>query len=259
MDKTITLENITISFEKNKPVVKNVSTTLKENNVTAIIGESGSGKSVLGMSLLNLLPHSAIVEGRALYGQDDLLKIDSKAHQKVGKEITWVPQNAKLALNPMLSIKTQLEEILKHHYPLLKKKERKKIIEEALLSVGFTDPDKLLKLRPTELSGGMAQRVVMLFGLLTEPTWIIADEPTKGLDAVLRKQVYQLLLKISKEVTTNMLIITHDLPLAYHLSDEIIVMYKGEILEQGTPNQIFFESTNSYTNTLIDSIPSRWR
>lgn len=259
MYESIELCNVDISFKKGNSVVKNVTTKFNNNQITAIIGESGSGKSVLGMSLLNLLPEYATIEGKAIYQNSNLYDLSNQEFQrKLGKEITWIPQNAKLSLNPMLNVRKQLEEILSYHDPKLTKNERMEIMKKALHDVGFSEPEKILKLRPSELSGGMAQRVVMLFGLLTEPKWIIADEPTKGLDAVIRKQVFELLTLIKEERNPNMIIITHDLPLAYHFCDEILVMRQGEIIEKGTPEYIFFESTNAYTKKLVDSIPSRW-
>lgn len=254
MDENIVIKNLTVSFPNKKSIItvlNNVSTSFERGKITAIIGESGCGKSILAMSILNLLPNNAIVKGDIFYNRNNLVNLDKYEINKIrGKKIALIPQNPSDALNPVIKIGRQIKEVLKE----IKNKNFK--VRLLLKSVGFFNPEIIIKKYPFELSGGMQQRVVSLFGIGAKPEWIIADEPTKGLDSILRNQIYEFFLKI-KEDKSSMIIITHDISLAIKIADNIVVMYKGEIVEEGNSKKIYKEPKHKYTKILLNSLPSK--
>lgn len=253
MNDDIIVEDLNIHFQKynNSLVIKNVSTKFKKGEITAIIGESGSGKSILAMSILGLLPKEAVINGGIYFNNMNLIELNEKELRKIrGKKIALIPQNPLEALNPMLKIEKQL-------YESLKGKEKKYKMDKLLLKLGFLKPNLIRKKYPFELSGGMQQRIVSAFGLENSVEWILADEPTKGLDSFLREQVYDLFIKIKEEKNISMIIITHDISLAVKVADNLMVMSKGEILEEGNSMDIFKSPKHTYTKMLFDSLPSR--
>jgi peptide/nickel transport system ATP-binding protein len=258
MNDDIVIENLCVNFSTEVSgvgAVENISITFYHDAVTGVVGESGSGKSVLGMSILQLLPSSAKVTGRCVYKNRNLYTLNQEEIRKVrSDEIGLIAQNPKKSLNPVLTVGRQLRE------PLTKllghtSESANNICIEYLTSFGFDNPKLIMKSYPFQLSGGMNQRVLSIMGLICHPDWIIADEPTKGLDAVLRKSVFEVLQKIKKQYTKNMIIITHDLGFAKAISDYIAVFYKGEMIEWGKSQDIFKTPKHPYTRSLIASMP----
>ena len=259
MDKNnIKIENLNVEFVTpfgSVKAVKNLTTTFTSNKITGIIGESGSGKSVMGMAILQLLPENALINGTCTYKDFNLFKLGPKKMQKIcGKEIGLIPQNPNASLNPMMKIRNQLKEPLLIH-KLMKKNEASKEVDNLLNQFGFDDSYAIGKKYSFQMSGGMNQRIVSALGLACKPNWIIADEPTKGLDAIMRNQVYRVLKKIYSENNCGMIVITHDLMLAFHLCDEIRVMYSGEIIEQGPCKDVFESPLHPYTKGLLNALP----
>lgn len=260
MNNDIIIDNLSVSFFTNKGMVNavdKVSTVLEGGKITGLIGESGSGKSVLGMSLLQLLPLEAKVEGCCEYNGYNLISADKKLIQSIrGKEIALIPQNPSEALNSVRRIKKQLTETITVH----EKKSYNAACKRAadlLIRFGFKDPDEVGRKYSFQLSGGMNQRVISVLGLMCEPKWVIADEPTKGLDSILRKQVYGILKSIVERDTGSMILITHDITLAKKLCDNIMVMYEGRVLEQGKADIILKSPQHPYTKGLLESTPDR--
>lgn len=239
------------------PAVRDVSALFEAGKVTGLIGESGSGKSVLGMSVLQLLPGTAKVEGTCLYHGINLYALKEKEMQQIrGKDISLIPQNPTESLNPAFKIKRQLVEAMTVHNKKAKTKAEERS-RKLLRRFGFDRPEDVTGKYTFQLSGGMNQRVVSVLGLMNHPQWIIADEPTKGLDAILRKQVYQVLKGMIQEDHVNMLVITHDIMLAEKLCDRLMVLYQGVILEQGNTADIIENPKHPYTIGLIGSLPGR--
>lgn len=235
--------------------VKNLSTTFSSKKITGIIGESGSGKSVMGMAILKLLPETATINGECLYNHTDLFKLNSKEMEQIrGREIGLIPQNPNASLNPMMKINKQLKEPILVH-KLMSSKKATNQINNLLNEFGFEDATSIGNKYSFQMSGGMNQRLVSALGLVCNPKWIIADEPTKGLDAIMRNQVYKVLKKIYATNNCGMIVITHDLMLAFHLCDEIRVMYSGEIVEQGPCKEIFENPLHPYTKGLLAALP----
>ena len=237
--------------------VQDVNTIFSFGQITGMIGESGSGKSVMAMSILQLLSDSAQVSGQCHYGDLDLYALPSKALEGIrGKEIGLIPQNPTASINPMMKLKKQLMEPLLHHR-LADKKESQATVYNLLREFGFQEPEKLANRYSFELSGGMNQRVISAHGLVCNPPWIIADEPTKGLDSLMRNQVYRVLKQIHQTHGCGMLVITHDLLLAQRLCQRLCVTYAGRILEQGDCQAIFDNPLHPYTKALLDAQPHK--
>ena len=237
----IEIRNLSVSFQDGGETVhamEGVNAYFPVGSVTGLIGESGSGKSLLGMSILGLLSGQAKVEGTCMYKGMDLYRLPEKEMQEIrGKEISLIPQNPTESLNPIRRIGKQLTECMNVHGNKDKRLADTRR-DEFLRRFGFPDPDRINRSYSFQLSGGMNQRVISAMGLMNRPKWVIADEPTKGLDAILRRQVYQILKEISETDTEGMIVITHDIALAEALCDRLMVLYKGSIMEAGDTKKI---------------------
>jgi len=256
----LTVENLEVTFETHwgsVKAVRYVSFRIANEDTLALIGETGSGKSVVAQSILRLLPRNANLKGKIIFHDQDLLQIDEQSMALVrGKDIATIFQNPSLALNPVYSIGWQTGEPFRIHLNY----QRKQSIQEAmrLLSLmNFEKPRSAVKMYPFEFSGGMNQRVLIASALALHPSLLIADEPTQGLDRELITQVIDQLTFASKTYSSSMLLITHDLLVAKEISDHIAVMYAGEIVEQA-PTSVFFRSPlHPYSQGLLESLPER--
>lgn len=258
MNEDIILCHAQVTFQtggKQVPALRDATIRFPAGQITALVGESGSGKSVLGMSILRLLPSTARIEGSCRYGDWELYECTEAEMREIRcKHIGLIPQNPVQSLNPVLRLSRQLAEPLRIHCD----KTRTQALDmtrKALEQFGFSSPDGILNSYAFQLSGGMNQRVVTCMGLSCQPDWIIADEPTKGLDTVLRRQVYEVLSSIQEIGGRSMIMITHDMLLARKLCDRVAVLYQGEIVEQGSCAQVFDHPLHPYTQGLLHSIP----
>lgn len=250
----ITFNDVEISFPQEQGVViEKLNTIIQPEHITAIVGESGSGKSVLGKSIVGLL-NRAEVTGEILYG-DTLLTPDIQQSLR-GQMVFYIPQDPATALNPSLTIREQMEDTLYFHRHI-QGDIALKVIKQELLAYEFDDVNRILKSYPSQLSGGMQQRVICALASVIKPQWIIADEPTKGLDAMSRKSVYRLFLSMQEHLKNSMIIITHDLDFAEHISDYIIVMEKGRIVEAGFTEAVMHKPVSEYMQSLLSSMPKR--
>ncbi len=256
----LNIRNLTTVFNCPEGQIKacnDVSLQVHAGQTIGIIGESGCGKSVLGMSILRLLPTNAVISGQVIYNNQDLLALpDKKMCQVRGSEIGLLPQSPATSLNPVLRIGEQLTEGLQLHQGMVIDK-AKEIALDILRSLGWRDSVKCYEEYPHHLSGGMKQRVLAAISISGKPSLLIADEPTKGLDAVSRIQVIDLLGQLSRETQASLLLITHDLKVAAALCEQIAVMYSGEIVEQGSADQVLNNPLHPYTQGLVASLPER--
>lgn len=256
----ISIRHLSVCFETSAgPVyaVNDLSTTFRAGRISGVIGESGSGKSVMGMSLLRLLPNTARVTGKCFFGEDELYSMPLRRLRRLrGAAIGLIPQNPGASLDPVMKLRRQLTEAITTH-GRWKRREAEAQAAELLRRFGFEEPERILNQYSFQMSGGMNQRLVSALGLACQPGWVIADEPTKGLDAVLRNQVYAVLRQVYTELHSSMIVITHDLGLARKLCDDIRVLYMGRIIEQGTAEEVMEHPRHPYTAGLIHALPGR--
>ena len=238
------LKDISISFGDNQ-VIHNISYGLNKNEVLGIVGESGSGKSVSSLAILGLLPRriSKITSGSIIYEDEDLTQLSSKAFQRIrGNKIAMIFQEPMSSLNPSMTCGKQVEEILLQHSNLSKNEVKQETIS-LFEKVKLPNPERILKSYPHEISGGQKQRVMIAMAIACKPDILIADEPTTALDVTVQKDIISLLKELQIETKMSIIFITHDLALISEIADRVIVMYKGDIVEQGAV-KIFLKIQN---------------
>jgi len=251
------ITNMKVHFPTQEGLVKAVNTVvleMKENEKLGLIGETGCGKTVLGMTIMRLLQPSTKIEGEIWYKGKDLLKLSEKEMRKIrGKEIAMILQNPTISLNPVLKVGNQIAEAIQLHQGLDKRAAKEKAVE-MLESVKIPLAEKRANEYPHEFSGGMKERAMIAMALACDSSLIIADEPTKGLDITIKMQI----IKLMKEVTKrkSMLFITHDLGVAAEICDNIAVMYAGELVEYAKTEDIFKNPMHPYTQGFLNSLPS---
>jgi len=263
MPKTqvLSVKNLSISFRNNSElntVINNISYTLNKNEILGIVGESGSGKSVSSLAITGLLPKqiSKITNGQIFFENQDLTTLSSKALQNIrGKDIAMIFQEPMSSLNPSMTCGKQVLEILNQHFPL-KNTEAKDEVISLFERVRLPSPNTVFNKYPHEISGGQKQRVMIAIAIACKPKILIADEPTTALDVTVQKEIIALLKSLQKEHDMSILFISHDLSLVSEIVDRVLVMYKGEIVEQGLVEDIFKHPKHIYTKALISSKPS---
>ncbi|MEK4520634.1 dipeptide/oligopeptide/nickel ABC transporter permease/ATP-binding protein [Psychrobacillus sp. FSL W7-1457] len=251
------VENLTVQFPKNgaySTVVSGVSFQVKTGEVLGIVGESGSGKTTVASAIIQQLKSSAHVPNGSIYfeGKDLQLFSDEEIRNVRGQQIGYIAQAAMNALNPVLSVEKQLKEAILAHQKMSVKDINRRI-DEVLIQVGL-DP-KWRSAFSHELSGGMRQRVIIAMALINKPKFVIADEPTTGLDVIVQVEILQLLAKLQKELNLSMIFISHDLPAVLSITDHLIIMKYGHIVDGGPSIELAENSTHPYTRRLIDAIP----
>ncbi|MDI6764133.1 MAG: ABC transporter ATP-binding protein [Thermodesulfobacteriota bacterium] len=237
--------------------VEDVSFEIFPGEILSLVGESGCGKSVTGLSLLKLIPipPGKIVSGELLFDGRDLMELEEREMEKVrGNDISMIFQEPMTSLNPVFTIGNQIMEALQLHQNLDKKEARKRAIE-MLDRVRISSPEVRIDSYPHQLSGGMRQRAMIAMALSCQPKLLIADEPTTALDVTIQAQVLRLLKEIQGEMGMAVMLITHDLGVVSEIADRVAVMYAGRIVETGPIEAIFGEMRHPYTKGLWESIP----
>ena len=223
-----------LSHKKETEVVKKVSFNLGMNKILGIVGESGSGKSVTSLAILGLLSKNAILDGEIYFKEKNIISISNKAFENIrGKKIGMIFQEPMSSLNPTITCGKQVYEVLKKHTDLNKKEIFKEVIS-LFEKVKLPTPQRIFKSYPHQLSGGQKQRVMIAMAIACKPDLLIADEPTTALDVTVQKEIIGLLKELQSENKMSILFISHDLPLVSEIADDVIVIYKGEIIEQGS-------------------------
>jgi oligopeptide transport system ATP-binding protein len=237
--------------------VNGLSFDLEYGKVLGIVGESGSGKSVTAYSIMQILaPTGKIVSGSIKFDGQELIGISEKEMRNIrGKRISIIFQDPMTSLNPVYNIGHQLVEALKLHTNYTGSAARQRAVE-LLRLVNVNEPQKRIKQYPYELSGGMRQRVMIAMALACEPDILIADEPTTALDVTIQAQILELMNSLQDEIGMSIIMITHDLGVVAQMCDEVVVMYAGEICEQGTADEIYYNPHHEYTKGLLNSIPT---
>ncbi len=259
-DILLEVKNLKTYFYTDEGVAKAVDGmdfVIRRGETLGMIGESGCGKSVSALSIMQLVasPPGRIVEGEILFEGEDLLqKTPSEVKKIRGNDISMIFQEPMTSLNPVFTIGNQIMEPIILHQKLNKEKARKKAIE-MLDMVGISSPEKQIDNYPHQLSGGMRQRAMIAMALSCEPKLLIADEPTTALDVTIQAQILELLKKIREEIGMAVMMITHDLAVIAEVSDNVLVAYAGKALEYADVKTIFREPKHPYTQALYDSIP----
>jgi peptide/nickel transport system ATP-binding protein len=233
--------------------VDNVSLAIEKGDVFAIAGESGSGKTTLGKLMLKLLEPTA---GEIYFMDKNLKEIKGEDLKKFRREAQMIFQDPYASLNPRIRIGESIMMGVNVHYNNLDEKEKKKMVYDIMEKVGLTPAEEIYKRYPHELSGGQRQRAVIARALILKPKFIVADEPVAMVDVSIRAQILDLLLELKKEMDLTYVIITHDLSVAYYISNKISIMYLGKIVEMGSKESIFNDPLHPYTQALIQAIPT---
>ncbi len=236
--------------------VDGVNFEVYPGEVLGIVGESGCGKSVTSLSIMRLIaPPGEVVEGEILWNGKNLLSLTENEMTKIrGDRISMIFQQPQTALNPVFRVEDQIGEVLNIHKDFGKDAAKHRAIE-LLKMVGIPDAERRAEAYPHELSGGMAQRVMIAMALACVPELLIADEPTTALDVTIQAQILDLMRDLSAKMGTSVILITHDLGVVAEMAERVAVMYAGEIVEQSEVNGLFEQPLHPYTQGLIGSIP----
>lgn len=257
----LTVRNLSVSFTTNDGIVdavKNVNFNLDKGETLAIVGESGSGKSVSTNAVMQLLPNNAIINSDAniLFEGNNLLTLSEKAMQSIrGDRIGMIFQEPMTSLNPFMRVGIQVAEAVTCHQNVSSTVAKNKVLELFDL-VHLPNPKQAYSKYPHEFSGGQLQRIMIAMALINEPDILVADEPTTALDVTVQAEVLNLIKEIQAKMGMSILFITHDLGVVKHLADRVIVMCKGDIVEEGECQSLFTNPQHDYTKMLINSIPS---
>ncbi len=256
----LSVKDLRTYFHTDSGVVKavdGVSFDIRKGEVLGIVGESGSGKSITAMSILGLIPipPGRIESGQVLWkGRDLLLMSDRELRSVRGGQIAMIFQDPMSALNPVFTIGNQIVEMIVEHQPVSKRAARSKAIDMLAL-VGIPKPEQRVDDYPHQFSGGMRQRAMIAMALACEPELLICDEPTTALDVTVQAQVLEVIEKSAQELGAAIMLITHDLGVVAGMTDRVLVMYGGQIVEQAEVDELYYRPRMPYTWGLLNSIP----
>ncbi len=258
----LSVENLSVSIGagKNKTdILKDVSFSLAPGKTLGIVGESGCGKSMTALAVMGLLPEGAQAAGQIVFHSRNLLELSAKDWTSIrGVRIAMIFQEPMTALNPVMTVGNQLGEMLIVHEGVSRNEARVAAID-LLTQVGIADPEARVDTYPHEMSGGMRQRVMIAMALACRPDILIADEPTTALDVSIESQILDLLLTLQQKHGMALLLISHNLAVISEMSDDVIVMYAGRVVESGPVTQVLGQPRHPYTRGLMSSIPDRNR
>ncbi|MGC4104530.1 ATP-binding cassette domain-containing protein [Ferruginibacter sp.] len=264
MPSLLSIQNLSVQFsnEGNKTVaVKNSSLEIKKGEIVAIVGESGSGKSVTALSLMQLLSGNPTVSGKTLFFQQDRppANLVNLAADRIndfrGRKIAMIFQEPMTSLNPVFTCGKQVVESIRQHQDISVKAARQKTIE-LFEKVKLPDPASIADRYPHQLSGGQKQRVMIAMAISSNPSLLIADEPTTALDVTVQKNILELIRELQLQNRMAVILITHDLGIVADIADKVVVMYKGEIVEQGPTKDVLKAPQHNYTRALLACRPA---
>ncbi len=259
-ENLLSIKNLKTHFSVGKSVVKavdGVSFNLEAGKTFAIVGESGSGKSITALSIMGLLPNNLAQteRGEILFDNKNLIDLEENEMRKIrGNRISMIFQEPMTSLNPVYDLSYQISETIILHQKKSKEQARK-IAIEMLDLVGIPEPQKRIDSYPHELSGGMRQRAMIAMALSCNPKILIADEPTTALDVTIQAQIIDLMQELQKKLGMSIIFITHDLGVVSEISDHVMVMYLGNVMEIAETSELFNNPLHSYTKSLIDIAP----
>ncbi|MBT3776838.1 MAG: ABC transporter ATP-binding protein [Pelagibacteraceae bacterium] len=256
----LSIKNLEVKFKHFEGIttaLKKISLNIKHGEKVALVGESGSGKSVTARMILGLLSNPNIKKsGEIFFENKDLLKESSSQIKKIrGNDISMIFQDPVSSMNPFFTVRKQMLQALENHNKNYDKKNIDEYFINLLRDVKIEDPQRVLNSYAFQLSGGMAQRVMISMAMINKPKLILADEPTTALDVTVQKTVLKIMKEIISQKKMSMLLISHNLGVVREFADRIYVIYQGSILEEGTTEQIFNSPGHIYTQTLLRAIP----
>lgn len=259
-DTILEINSLSLGFGTQKqatPILDKVSFSVARNEILAVVGESGCGKSVTAMSIMRLLktPPAQYLGGSILFHGEDLLSMPAKQLRHIrGNKISMIFQEPLTSLNPVMTIGAQVAEALSLHRKMSRAEIQEKTIE-LLRSVRIPSPETRLKNYPGQYSGGMRQRIMIAMAIACQPEILIADEPTTALDVTIQAQILKLLKQLQQETRMSIILITHDLGVVAESAHRVVVMYAGQILEMASTKELFSKPLHPYTRGLLDSLP----
>ena len=258
-NRLLSIKNLELSFkmyEGTLNVLKKINLELEKGEKVALVGESGSGKSVTTKLILGLLNQKNVFKnGNIIFKDRELINLSQREFKKIrGNNISIIFQDPIAALNPVFKIKDQFFEVNCNGGKISKKDSFDKACE-ALLKVSIRDPERVMESYPFQLSGGMAQRVVITMAMINNPDLLLADEPSTALDVTVQNQALDLMDDLTKVTNTAVLLITHNMGVVRRFAEKVYVIYRGVIVEEGTKSQVFKNPGHPYTEALLQSIP----
>jgi ABC-type dipeptide/oligopeptide/nickel transport system ATPase component len=258
-NKLLKIEDLELSFKMYEGisyVLKKINLDLNKGEKVALVGESGSGKSVTTKLILGLLNQKNVTKkGKILFNDKNILNLSQNEFKKIrGNNISIIFQDPIAALNPVFKIKDQFYEVNLNHKRMSKKDSFIRACN-ALEKVSIRDPERILESYPFQLSGGLAQRVVITMAMINKPELLLADEPSTALDVTIQNQALDLMDDLTKETNTAVLLITHNMGVVRKFAEKVYVIYRGVIVEEGTKKQLFNNPGHPYTKALLESIP----
>ena len=259
-EKILEVKNLDVCFfteEGKLPAIDNLSLSIRAGETLGVVGESGCGKSMTALSIMRLISSPGkITNGEVLFKGQDLIKLSDKEIRRVrGNNIAMIFQEPMTSLNPVATIGNQIVEAIRTHNKEISKKEATEKAIEMLKLVKIPLPEKRINEYPHQLSGGMRQRVMIAMALSCNPELLICDEPTTALDVTIQAQILKLINQLKKEVNSSVIMITHDMGVISQITDNVIVMYAGQVVEYTSTKELFNAPLHPYTNGLINSIP----
>lgn len=251
------INNITVQYGNNNPVIVDLSLHMKQGEIVSIVGESGSGKSTVIRSVMGLLPAGGkITKGDIVFDGKSLLSYSRDEWNKIrGTQISMIFQDCGAMINPIRKIGKQFIEYIRIHEKISKEEASKKAIN-MLAQMMLPNPENIMNSYPFQLSGGMRQRIGIAMAMTFNPKLLIADEPTSALDVTTQSQIIRNMLELREKFNTGIIMVTHNLAVAAYISDKIIVMKDGKIVEQGSRDDILNHPKDEYTKKLLNSVPN---
>lgn len=259
-NKLLTIQDLELSFkmyEGMSNVLKKISLELNRGEKVALVGESGSGKSVTTKLILGLLNQNNVYKkGKIIFNQKNILNLSEKEFKQIrGNNISIIFQDPTAALNPVFKIKDQFYEVNLNGNNKISKKNSYIRACEALEKVSISDPERVMESYSFQLSGGLAQRVVITMAMINKPELLLADEPSTALDVTIQNQALDLMDDLTSQTNTAVLLITHNMGVVRKFAEKVYVIYRGVIVEEGLKKQIFKNPGHPYTKALLNSIP----
>ncbi|MFS0713177.1 ABC transporter ATP-binding protein [Microbacterium sp. 2P01SA-2] len=258
-DDLLRVDDLTVQFRTaggTARVVDGLSFAIPRGGALGIVGESGSGKSMTSLAIMGLLPKGGSASGAVTFDGRDLLTLPGREMRQVrGDRIAMIFQDPLSSLNPYYTVGTQIAEAYRSHRSGVSRREARRVAIEAMERVHIRDAAKRVDHYPHQFSGGMRQRIMIAMALSMEPELIIADEPTTALDVTVQAQILDLLAEIRRDTGAGLILITHDLAVVSEVTEQIVVMRTGRMVERGSVEEVFSDPQEEYTRRLLDAVP----